>query len=181
MKRIACIALVSAFAFGFVSLAPSSSFGEIDKDNFEAQQAYRRYVEAWKLKDIAALETVISSEYMTVDFHGNVSNKENEIATAKADAEWTLMLALDGNMSPYSANMVCDLSDSWKVSLETVPHEFQQTWPSELLRHRRRQAIRVMSPLRGKRSPSAEGSLPWTGKLYKCLKTCAIFFPASSV
>lgn len=74
-----------------MSLAPSSSLGEIDKDNFEAQQAYRRYVEAWKLKDIAALETVICGDYMAVDFHGNVSNKENEIATAKADAEWTLM------------------------------------------------------------------------------------------
>jgi len=65
--------------------------GEIEKDNFEAQQAYRDYVEAWKLKDIAALENVISGDYMAVDFHGKVSDKKNEIATAKADAEWTSM------------------------------------------------------------------------------------------
>jgi ketosteroid isomerase-like protein len=65
--------------------------GEIEKDNLEAQQAYRDYVEAWKLKDIAALENVISGDYMAVDFHGKVSDKKNEIATAKADAEWTSM------------------------------------------------------------------------------------------
>jgi predicted lipid-binding transport protein (Tim44 family) len=74
-----------------MSLRPSSSFGESEKDNFEAQQAYRDYVEAWKLKDVAALENVISGDYMAVDFHGKVSDKENEIATAKADAEWTTM------------------------------------------------------------------------------------------
>jgi ketosteroid isomerase-like protein len=65
--------------------------GELEKDNVEAQQAYRDYVEAWKLKDITALENVISADYMAVDFHGKVSGKENEIATAKADAEWTSM------------------------------------------------------------------------------------------
>jgi ketosteroid isomerase-like protein len=64
---------------------------ELEKDNFEARQAYRDYVEAWKLKDIAALRNVISGDYMAVDFHGKVSDKENEIATAKADAEWTSM------------------------------------------------------------------------------------------
>ena len=91
MKRITCLTLLSTFAVGFMSLGPSSSLGEIENDNFEAQQAYRDYVEAWKLKDIGTLEAVISGDYMAVDFHGNVSDKENEIATAKADAEWTLM------------------------------------------------------------------------------------------
>jgi predicted lipid-binding transport protein (Tim44 family) len=47
-----------------MAIRPSPSLGEIEKDNFEAQQAYRDYVEAWKLKDIAALETVISGDYM---------------------------------------------------------------------------------------------------------------------
>lgn len=63
----------------------------MDKDNFEVQRAYRDYVGAWKLKDIATLQNVISSDYMAVDFHGKVSDKENEIATAQADAEWTSM------------------------------------------------------------------------------------------
>lgn len=91
LKRIVCITLVYAFAVGFMSLRQSPSFGEIEKDNFEAQQAYRDYVEAWKLKDIAALENVISDDYMAVDFHGKVSDKQNEIATAKTDAEWVSM------------------------------------------------------------------------------------------
>lgn len=63
----------------------------MDKDNFEAQRAYRDYVEAWKLKDVTALKNVISGDYMAVDFHGKVSDKGNEIATAQADAEWTSM------------------------------------------------------------------------------------------
>jgi ketosteroid isomerase-like protein len=88
LKPILCLALVCAFAVGFISLRPSPSLAEIEKDNIEAQQAYRNYVEAWKLKDIAALEKVLSGDYMAVDFHGKVSDKENEIATAKADSEW---------------------------------------------------------------------------------------------
>jgi ketosteroid isomerase-like protein len=91
LKRIICISLVCTFAVGFMSLRPSPSLAEIEKDNVEAQQAYRDYVEAWKLKDIAALEKAISGDYMAVDFRGKVSDKENEIATAKTDAEWTSM------------------------------------------------------------------------------------------
>lgn len=83
--------LVYTFAVGLMSLQPSLSLSEIEKDNLEAQQTYREYVEAWKLKDIAALQNLISGDYMAVDFHGKVSDKENEITTAKADAEWTSM------------------------------------------------------------------------------------------
>jgi hypothetical protein len=36
------------------------------------------------------------------------------------------LLALDGLTSPYVASIVDGLSDSWKVSLETVPYEFQR-------------------------------------------------------
>lgn len=91
LKRMICVALVCTLAFVLMSPGASPSFGETEKDSFEAQQAYREYVRAWKLKDIAALENVISDDYMAVDFHGNVSDKKNEIATAKADAEWTSM------------------------------------------------------------------------------------------
>jgi ketosteroid isomerase-like protein len=83
--------LVCTLAGGFMSARPSPLLGELEKDNLEAQQAYRNYIEAWKLKDIAALENVISGDYMAVDFHGKVSDKENEIATAKEDSEWTSM------------------------------------------------------------------------------------------
>ena len=91
LKRITFIALVCAFAVGFLFPRTSISFGEIDKDNDEAQQAYRAYVTAWKLKDIAALRNLISDDYMAVNFEGKVSDKENEIATAKADPEWISM------------------------------------------------------------------------------------------
>jgi ketosteroid isomerase-like protein len=91
LKRITFITLVCTLAVGFLPPRASTSFREIDKDNDEVQQAYRAYVTAWKLKDIAALRNVISDDYMAIDFEGKVSNKENEIATAKADPEWISM------------------------------------------------------------------------------------------
>jgi ketosteroid isomerase-like protein len=44
-------------------------------------------VKAWKRKDTAALRNLIADDYMALDFEGKVSNKENEIATAKT-AKW---------------------------------------------------------------------------------------------
>ena len=64
----------------------------MDKESDRAQQAYRAYVKALKLKDIPALEETISDDYMVVNFRGRVSDKKNEIATAKGDAEWTSMI-----------------------------------------------------------------------------------------
>ena len=78
-------------AVGFLSSGPSTSFSEIDKENDEAHQAYRAYVKAWRLKDITGLENVISDDYMAVNFEGKVSDKENEIATARADPDWIAM------------------------------------------------------------------------------------------
>ena len=91
MKRVTFITIVCMLALGFSSPRPSTSFAEIDKDNDKVQQAYRAYVTAWKLKDVMALEKVISDDYMAVNFEGKVSDKENEIATAKADPEWISM------------------------------------------------------------------------------------------
>jgi hypothetical protein len=65
-----------------------SFFWRNRKDNDEVQQAYRAYVTAWKLKDTAAQRNVISDDYMAINFEGKVSDKENKIATAKADPEW---------------------------------------------------------------------------------------------
>jgi ketosteroid isomerase-like protein len=91
LKRITFIALVCTLAVGFVSPKAFTSFSEMDKDDDEVQQAYRAYVTAWKLKDIAALRNVISDDYMALNFDGKLSDKENEIATAKADPEWISM------------------------------------------------------------------------------------------
>src|SRR6266446_10939847 len=43
--------LHALLAVGFLSSGPSTSFSEIDKENYEAQQAYRAYVKAWRLKE----------------------------------------------------------------------------------------------------------------------------------
>jgi hypothetical protein len=79
---------VSAGIFGFHTFYCSS---ETDKDSDQVQEAYRAYVEAWKLRDIPALHNVISDDYMAVNFQGKVSDKENEIAIAKEEPEWISM------------------------------------------------------------------------------------------
>jgi len=55
------------------------------------QDAYRAYVQAWKTKDLTALEKLISQDYMAVNFEGKLSTRENELATAKSDNEWEAM------------------------------------------------------------------------------------------
>ena len=55
------------------------------------KQAYEAYVQAWKTKDIAALRKLISDDYMAMNADSKLSDKENEIATAKTDAEWISM------------------------------------------------------------------------------------------
>jgi hypothetical protein len=52
------------------------------------------------------------------------------------------LLALDGRTSPYVASMMDDLSDSWEVSLETVPYEFQRGG-NQMMRVRPLQTERV--------------------------------------
>lgn len=91
MKRVILAAFVCTLAGGFLSPRMRTSFGQIDKHDEEAQRTYRDYVKTWKRKDITTLRNLISDKYMAVNFEGKVSDKENEIATAKADAEWTSM------------------------------------------------------------------------------------------
>lgn len=83
--------MVCALALGFLASRPSIFSSQIDKDSDQVQEAYRAYVKAWRLKDIPALQNVISDDYMAVNFKGKVSDKENEIATAKEDPEWISM------------------------------------------------------------------------------------------
>ena len=91
MKRIILATILCILAAGLFSSGPFASSTNADNDNDEAQQAYRAYVKAWKLKDLAALRNLISDDYMAVNFEGKVSDKENEISTAKADPEWLAM------------------------------------------------------------------------------------------
>jgi hypothetical protein len=57
------------------------------------------------------------------------------------------LLALDGRTSRYVASMVNDLSDSYEVTLETVPYEFQRGG-NQMMRVRPLQSERVrMRPI----------------------------------
>ena len=79
----------------FVILALTHSFAASAQSRNEeesaVQDAYRAYVQAWKTKDLAALEKLISPDYMAVNFEGKLSDKANELATAKSDNEWDAM------------------------------------------------------------------------------------------
>jgi len=77
--------VVVALACSLAALARSRNEEESVKD------AYRAYVAAWKTKDLAALEKLISPDYMAVNFEGKLSDKANELATAKSDNEWDAM------------------------------------------------------------------------------------------
>jgi predicted lipid-binding transport protein (Tim44 family) len=65
VRQLLFITAICALSFGFFSSRPSYS-REMDKESDGAQQAYRAYVKAWKLKDIPALEEIISDDYMVV-------------------------------------------------------------------------------------------------------------------
>ncbi|HEY1423185.1 MAG TPA: nuclear transport factor 2 family protein [Candidatus Acidoferrum sp.] len=78
-------------AAGFLSPRLRISLDQTDKDDDEAQRICRDYARAWKRKEIAALRNLIADDYMAVNFEGKVSDKENEIATAKTDAQWISM------------------------------------------------------------------------------------------
>lgn len=46
---------------------------------------YKAYLRAWKDKDYTALNNLLSDDYQAVNFQGIVSEKANEIATARED------------------------------------------------------------------------------------------------
>jgi ketosteroid isomerase-like protein len=55
------------------------------------ESAYKAYLRAWKDKDYAALDRLLSDDYKAVNFRGVVSTKANEIATAKEDRDYAEM------------------------------------------------------------------------------------------
>lgn len=91
MKRwLAFVAASAAMLAVLCSSMPRRASGQTE--NGEAvKRAYEAYVQAWKNKDIAALQKLISDDYMATNSDSKLSDKENEIATAKADAEWISM------------------------------------------------------------------------------------------
>jgi ketosteroid isomerase-like protein len=62
-----------------------------EKEESAVQDAYKAYIQAWKTRDVAALQKIIADDYMAVNFENKVSSKEIEIATAKSDPVWNQM------------------------------------------------------------------------------------------
>ena len=86
-----CLIIVAMSVVVAATSCPTLAFSQTDTTDRAIEQAYKDYVQAWKVKDIAALERLMSDDYMAVNFEGKVSDKSNEIATAKADADWISM------------------------------------------------------------------------------------------
>ena len=90
--------LATAFAVGssiFCSAAylgppPMQSEASV-KEQSAVEAAYEAYLHAWKDKDYAALDRLLSDDYKAVNFRGIVSTKAHEIATAKEDRDYAEM------------------------------------------------------------------------------------------
>jgi hypothetical protein len=59
------------------------------------------------------VEKVISDDYMAVNFQGKVSDKENEIATAKAGPKWISMTVFNAKVRFLTALVKSDRS--WQL------------------------------------------------------------------
>lgn len=53
---------------------------------------YKAYLRAWKEKDYAALNQLLSDDYQAINFRGIISGKANEIAAAKEDRDYDTLI-----------------------------------------------------------------------------------------
>jgi ketosteroid isomerase-like protein len=90
--------LATAFAVGssifcsaaYLDTSPMQSEASV-REQRSVEAAYKAYLQAWKDKDYAALDRLLSDDYKAVNFRGIVSTKANEIATAREDREYAEM------------------------------------------------------------------------------------------
>ena len=90
------------------SLVYSSAAPKLSRESQQAAteessvaSAYQAYLHAWKDRDYAALNRLLSDDYKAIDFKGVVSTKSNEIATAKEDRNYESM---NGDVLPGKMN-----------------------------------------------------------------------------
>jgi ketosteroid isomerase-like protein len=81
----------------------SSRSGRQEPIQAAVESAYKSYLRAWKEKDYASLNRLLSDDYRAVNFKGIVSAKANEIATAKEDRDYE---TLNGDV--MSVNLLAD-------------------------------------------------------------------------
>jgi uncharacterized protein (TIGR02246 family) len=84
--KLSGLFVIAALTYSFAVSAQSRN-----REELAVQDAYKAYVQAWKIKDPAALGKLISPDYMAVNFEGKLSTREIELATAKGDSEWIAM------------------------------------------------------------------------------------------
>ena len=102
-------------------------------DDYDLGKRQGRYVEAElpsivlpdKSFDLAVCShfLFLYTDHLSEAFHRSAIR---ELCRVACEVRIFPLLALDGRISPYVANIVDDLSDSCEVSLETVPYEFQR-------------------------------------------------------
>lgn len=88
------------------------------------KRTYEEYLQAWKDKDLNALNHLLSDDYLAINFQGIISTKANEIATAKEDRTYH---ALSGDVLSVALVRDCAITSglieaSWKDE-----HENSQT------------------------------------------------------
>lgn len=84
--------------------------------------AYEAYLAAWKAKDYAALNRLLSDDYQAVDFQGIVSTKAHEIATAGEDRTYETLNAEVMSVAVFGNSAVTSglIKASWKDDRRTI-------------------------------------------------------------
>ena len=86
------------------------------KEQSVVEAAYKAYLRAWKDKDYATLDRLLSDDYKAVNFRGIVSTKANEIATAKEDRDYADMKGNVMSVTVFGDSAVASglIDASWK-------------------------------------------------------------------
>lgn len=99
----------------YINLLPMQSAASVTEQSAVAT-AYKAYLQAWKNKDYAALDRLLSNDYSAVNFRGIVSTKANEIDTAKEDRDYADMQGDVMSVTVFGNSAVASgvIRASWK-------------------------------------------------------------------
>jgi ketosteroid isomerase-like protein len=99
----------------YINSSPTQSTASVTEQSAVAT-AYKAYLHAWKDKDYAALDRLLSNDYKAVNFRGIVSTKANEIATAKEDRDYADMKGDVMSVTMFGNSAVASgvINASWK-------------------------------------------------------------------
>lgn len=129
--RISKLGAVTTFAtavvlgsgyFRSVAQDASSRPGRQEPIQAAVESAYKAYLRAWKEKDYASLNRLLSDNYAAVNFKGIVSTRANEIATAKEDREYETLTGDVMSVEVFSDSAIASglIEASWKDEQGTM-------------------------------------------------------------